>query len=118
MPTGRDYLSPTTPAVNGKIYVIGGGNNNVQLRIVEAYDPAKNEWTKMASMPTARRALSVSAVRGKLYAVGGVGNIGVAIGNLPQPFATVEEYTPPGWQFAVSPQGKLATTWGTMKTVD
>ena len=119
MPTGRDQLSPSTPAVNGKIYVIGGGaKDNVPLRIVEEFDPAKNEWTQMASMPTARLALSVSAVRGKLYAIGGVGNIGVAIGDAIQPFATVEEYTPPGWPFAVSPQGKLATTWGTIKTAD
>ena len=113
MPTQRSQLSPSTPAANGKIYVIGGGaKDNVPLRIVEEYDPAKNEWTKMASMPTARRALSVSAVRGKLYAIGGVAAAGG------QPLATVEEYTPPGWPFAVSPQGKLATTWGTIKTAD
>ena len=27
----------------------------------------------------------------------------------------VEEYTPEGWPFPVSVQGKLATTWGKMK---
>ena len=108
MLTGRDYLSPTTPAVNGKIYVIGGGNNNVPLVTVEEFEPAQNAWTKMARMPTARQGLSVSSVRGKLYAIGGMSK-------LPARTATVEEYTPPGWPFAVSPQGKLATTWGRLK---
>ena len=113
MPTGRAKLSPSTPAVNGKIYVIGGGAEElVPLRIVEEFDPAQNAWTQMANMPTARRGLSVSAVRGKLYAIGGVAAAGA------KPLAAVEEYTPPGWPFAVSPQGKLATTWGTIKSTD
>ena len=112
MPTGRDYLSPTTPAVGGLIYVIGGCKDLAPLKTVEEYDPAKNEWTQMNKMSTARMGVSVSAVRGKLYAIGGAGGLP------PQPFAAVEEYTPPGWPFAVSPQGKLATMWGTIKTVD
>ena len=122
MPTGRDQLSMTTPAVNGKIYVIGGRDpGNQPLDIVEAFDPGKNEWTKTTDMPTARRGLSVSAVSGKVYAIGGlevegaVGGQAVLGGFM---IGTVEEYTPAGWPFSVSPQGKLATTWGTIKTVD
>ena len=119
MPTGRYELSPTTPAVNGKIYVIGGGNEAGQfariLGVVEEYDPGKNEWTKMAPMPTARQGLSVATVQGKLYAIGGVPRIGDPPA---PPFAAVEEYTPEGWPFTVSPQGKLATAWGTIKAAD
>jgi hypothetical protein len=29
--------------------------------------------------------------------------------------STVEEYTPEGWPFAVSPNGKLPTKWGMIK---
>ncbi|HIE28792.1 TPA: hypothetical protein EYP66_16055 [Candidatus Poribacteria bacterium] len=46
----------------------------------------------------------------KNYAIGGVGGF--------NPFskvATVEKYTPEGWPFAVSPQCKLAVTWGKIK---
>ena len=123
MPTGRCYLPATAPAVGGKIYVMGGeGENEVLLRTVEEYDPAKNEWTKMAAMPTARRGLAVTAVRGKLYAIGGADKgadflDAFNLGDSPA-FATVEEFTPPGWPFAVSPQGKLATMWGTIKATD
>ena len=121
MPTGRDELSATTPAVNGKIYVIGGnGNEDKLLRTVEVFDPAKNEWTQMASMPTARQGLSVTAVRGQLYAIGGGGEGDFLFGaaNPAPAFANVEEYTPPGWPFAVEPAGKLATMWGTIKSTD
>ena len=113
MPTGRDYLSSTTPAVGGLIYVIGGGNNNVPLGAVEEFDPAKNVWTARKKMIDARMGVSVSAVRGKLYAIGGMK---ARAGG--RPLVTVEEYTPPGWPFAVSPQGKLATAWGTIKAAD
>ena len=122
MPTGRDQLSVSTPAVNGKIYVIGGRNpQNHPLKIVEEFDPAKNEWTKMNSMPTGRRGLSVSAVRGKVYAIGGLelegGTGGKAVlGGFM--LGTVEEYTPAGWPFSVSPQGKLSTIWGAIKAAN
>jgi N-acetylneuraminic acid mutarotase len=121
MPTKRGRIAASV--LDGKIYVMGGeGENEVLLRTVEEYDPAKNEWTKMAAMPTARRGLAVTAVRGKLYAIGGADKgadflDAFNLGDSPA-FATVEEFTPPGWPFAVSPQGKLATMWGTIKATD
>ena len=115
MPTGRNELPPTTPVVNGKIYVIGGGGDGDKPEnSVEEFDPAKDEWAKMVSMPTARRALSVAAVQGKLYAIGGFGGAGPPAAGMA--LAAVEEYTPPGWPFARLPQGKLATAWGIIKT--
>jgi len=57
---------------------------------VEEYDPAMDTWTRKADMPTARSALSTSAVNGKIYAIGGYVGGGT-------PLSTVEEYdlTPP-----------------------
>lgn len=107
MPTPRSHLS--TSAVNGKIYAIGGGEGGVDraaLSTVEAYDPQTDKWTRKADMPTARKELSTSVVNGKIYAIGGWDD---------RPLSTVEEYTPEGWPFAVSTQGKLATTWGRIK---
>lgn len=69
MPTPR---SCNAGVVNGRIYVIGGSPNDVNVfRIVEEYDPQTDKWTRKADMPTARSELSVSAVNGKIYAIGG-----------------------------------------------
>ena len=111
MPTPRDWLSSNSPAVGGKIYVIGGLDGVAPVSAVEAYEPATDTWTQGKKMPTKRRSLAVSAVKGKIYVIGGALFPKEAL-------AVVEEYTPEGWPFAVSPQGKMATAWGTIKTVD
>ena len=78
MPTPRSWLS--TSIVNGKIYAIGGhvwiAKQNVwqPISTVEEYDPITNTWARKADMPTERGLLSTSAVNGKIYAIGGVGN--------------------------------------------
>ena len=80
MYTPREGFS--TSVVNGKIYVIGGwtsslvsGGRKIRqagiLPTVEEYDPATNNWTKKADMPTARKLLSTCVVNGKIYAIGG-----------------------------------------------
>lgn len=104
MPTARDCFSASV--VNGKIYIIGGGalGNSVMTPIVEEYAPAAGTWTKKADIPTVRLALSTSIVNGKIYAIGGT-NAHLA-GDV---FSTVEEYTPEGWPFSVSPHGNLST---------
>ena len=109
MPTARDCFSVSM--VNGKIYIIGGGElgNSVMTSIVEEYAPAAGTWTKKADIPTVRLALSTSVVNGKIYAIGGTN--GHLVGDI---FSTVEEYEPEG--FSVSPQGKKKMTWGHMKT--
>jgi hypothetical protein len=110
MPTGRDALY--TSVVNGKIYAIGGRSldaqgNEVFEKTVEEYDPIKDTWTKKADMPTARWKLSTCVMDEKIYAIGSW-----TAQNL---LSTVEEYTPEGWPFAVSPNGKLPTKWGMIK---
>ncbi len=112
MPTPRHLLSASV--LGDKLYAIGG---NVQAdggpsAVVEVYHPATNTWTKGANMLTARGGLSTAVVQGKLYAIGGQTGVPWAGGIV---YPTVEEYTPADWSFAVSPRGKLATTWGEVK---
>ncbi len=91
MPTGRNGASACV--VDGIIYVMGGvymlpGDVVGRvLNVVEAYDPATDTWTNKAPMPTARFALSVPVVDGKIYAMGG--NTGGGAG-----IRTVEVYDP------------------------
>ena len=126
-PTPRYMCGPSGVTLGGELYVIGGrtgaGDGWRMSKTVESYDPAADKWTKLQNMPTAREALATAAVRGKIYAIGGVVKEAAAFRNgqtmevLADEVQTgiVEEYTAPGWPFAVSPQGKLATTWGALK---
>jgi len=77
--------------LNGKIYVMGGVPGGLvhdpAVSTVQEYDPATDTWKRKANLPTARACLSVSAVGGRVYAIGG-GTYGGAT------FSTVEEYDP------------------------
>jgi hypothetical protein len=59
----------------GHVYVIGGfaGRNSLTkpVKTLYRYDPRRNRWTRLPDMPTARAALAVGAVGGRIYAVGG-----------------------------------------------
>jgi len=119
MPTGRFILS--TSVVNGNIYAVGGVTKLKGVKsyfsTVEECDPETDTWLKKADMSTPRAYLSTSVVKGKIYAIGGSRQWPVNIlRQWPVPLATVEEYTPEGWPFSVSPQGKKKLTWGKMKT--
>ena len=121
MPTPRRFWSLTAPVAGEKIYAIGGWDEKGKIvKSNEAYDPATDKWAELVKMPTARRYTANVAAKGKIYAIGGsvdVANNEVGAVDAPADgVATLEEYTPEGWPFAVSPQGKLATTWGTLKT--
>ena len=77
--------------VDEKIYVIGGslgGRPAVGIKTVEVYNPAVDEWSEKADMPTARTGAAASAVDGKIYVVGG---LVMAPG---QPLAKTEIYDP------------------------
>ena len=107
MPFAKRGLAAS--ALNGKIYVVGGeseGGGKFHSSVLE-YDPMADTWREMADMPTRRGYFSNAAVDGRIYAIGGMK------GNVPLP--TVEEYDPEGSQ-TVSPQGKLPTKWGEVKS--
>ena len=73
MPTKRGALAATV--IGGKIFVVGGANKKmftlVNTPALEMYNPLKNIWTKLVSMPTPRDHLTVSSLNEKLYAIGG-----------------------------------------------
>jgi hypothetical protein len=71
--------------------MIGGGNYSCNVySLMQAYDPAANAWTTLASMPTARYEFGTTELNGQLYAIGG--NPGCAsAGNA---IRAVEAYVP------------------------
>jgi N-acetylneuraminic acid mutarotase len=109
MPTARVTC---TAMVNGKIYAIGGylGKNRGILSIVEEYDPVSDSWTRKNDMPTAKTNLSVCAVNGKIYAMGGNTDVQKEI-----LVSIVEEYDPQTESKSIDFKGKLPTTWGDTK---
>ncbi|MFN0086763.1 MAG: kelch repeat-containing protein [Blastocatellia bacterium] len=57
--------------INDKIYVAGGNGPNMNQTELEAYDPAMNSWTQLASMSVPRNHTAGGAINGKFYVVGG-----------------------------------------------
>jgi len=67
LPSGQGEM--VSGVVNGKIYVIGGGDgsqNNNQI-----YDPSTDTWTTGAALPVAQFAMTSAVVNGKIYVIGG-----------------------------------------------
>jgi len=82
LPTARSDLAAAT-GPDGKIYAIGGllsfnGVSSIATSEVDAYNPAMNTWTAVASLPTARGDLAAATgPDGRIYAIGGWLNGGV-----------------------------------------
>jgi N-acetylneuraminic acid mutarotase len=107
MPSLRGAASAAV--VDGKIYVLGGagvhpnmknvplvlgpdGTPNRSLDTVEEYDVASDSWRVRNTMPTPRNHFAVSAVNGKIYAIGG--RMGSTFGPFGSDTDVVEEYDP------------------------
>jgi N-acetylneuraminic acid mutarotase len=69
---GRDHAA--IAAVGGYLYLIGGISDWPQPSVttVNRYAPAANSWTTVAPLPTARGAMGVAVLNGKVYAAGGL----------------------------------------------
>ena len=72
MPTTRRW--PGVAALDNKIYVTGGQNDNYQpMFSVDCYDPDTNTWSHVANMNIARHEHGLVSLHGRLYAIGGWG---------------------------------------------
>ncbi len=69
MPTAREHATAVT--LGRKIYVIGGRWSQVNLSIVEIYDPITNTWSRGSPMPTPSSGLTAAVVNGKIHVTGG-----------------------------------------------
>jgi len=75
LPVGVNH--PGTVAHRGKLYVHGGYTGNGlggATDVLQRFDPASGDWTTLASSGPPRAAEALAAVRGRLYAIGGVVN--------------------------------------------
>ena len=100
MPVTRRH--PFISSVNGKIYVMGGRNENtVELMgLIEVYNPNDDTWATMPSaMPTPRWLGTSCVVYGKIYTIGG--NTGSYVN-------TFEVYDPDNDTWMSSTRGELA----------
>lgn len=93
MTSSRSNLGITI--LDDKIYVIGGlvntdGGGFENVKDVETLDPKTMEWQKKADLLVAKHAVTVSALNGKIYVVGG----SVTIGKSDYPCTDMEEYNP------------------------
>jgi len=75
MPTPRRDFA--TAAIDGRIYVIGGGDVMAGIvpapvtDVVEVYDPATDSWTSAPPMPTAVTDHVAVTLGGRIYVIGG-----------------------------------------------
>ena len=76
MPVARSCHTATV--VDGKIYVVGGHEEDpededpeVATDRVDVYDPAADSWQQLATMPTVKHSHAAAVVDGKIYVVGG-----------------------------------------------
>ena len=71
-------------SLGGKLYAVGGlvdaggGGGQVRTNSAQVYDPIIDSWTPIASIASAKNALGLAALGGKLYAVTGTNNVTIS----------------------------------------
>ena len=67
-------------AYRGRVYVLGGYSSATglsrEVATLYRYNPERDRWRRLPSAPTARAALAVGVIRGRLYAAGGANATG------------------------------------------
>ncbi|RMH34249.1 MAG: hypothetical protein D6690_10930 [Nitrospirae bacterium] len=74
LPEGRHHAGMV--AYEDRLYVVGGFTRSFlsvwhPVSTVYRFDPSTEKWSELPPMPTARGALGVAALNGRLYAIGG-----------------------------------------------
>ena len=89
----------TSEAIEGRIFLAGGwdGVAAKPVATLDAYDPASDSWTSLASMPTPRLGAVSGVIDGQLLVAGGVG-----VWNGPA-LGTLETYDPSTDTWATQP---------------
>ncbi len=82
----RFHVNAASGVINGKWYVVGGGNGD---RILDVYDPKANTWTQKASMPASHAGAAGAVLSQKLYVIGGQNTVSPH-----QPLNIVHAYNP------------------------
>ena len=88
-----NYNTAATAGPDGRIYVLGGTGNCDPCSDVYIYDPRTNTWSTGPSMSTAREYFAAVTARGRIWAIGGVGQCSLFINGCPV-LNSVEAYTP------------------------
>ena len=78
MPVALNHAAAV--AHRGRVYVLGGYSSATglaqEVATLYRYDPGRNRWRRLPPAPTARGALTVGVIRGRLYAAGGANSSG------------------------------------------
>jgi N-acetylneuraminic acid mutarotase len=56
---------------DGRIFLFGGSNKNALIPQVEVYNPPRDQWTDITSMPTPREGLCAVVVDSCIWIIGG-----------------------------------------------
>lgn len=69
MPTARTEIS--AELLDGRIYVVGGSDQEDALDTAEVFDPSENRWSSISPLAIALDHAGLTSHDGKLYLVGG-----------------------------------------------
>jgi N-acetylneuraminic acid mutarotase len=89
MPLGTERGDSGTAVLDGLIYVAGGWRDGSVVADFAAYDPIRDSWSTLPSMPTPRGSLAAGAADGKVVFLGGKTSLEDQRGT-----RVVEEYSP------------------------
>ena len=65
------YCSGEAVSLNNEIYFVAGRSDTSRTAFFYKFNPKENQWIKLADLPDPAINLSLAAVNGKIYAIGG-----------------------------------------------
>jgi hypothetical protein len=77
MPTPRSHFEPGTFTLNGRIYIVGGRDNQSkrlsesEMADITVYDPSNDDWSELRSLPYPLRAPVAQVIGDSLIVTNG-----------------------------------------------